>query len=240
MTKEGRKKASIFFSFFFYYFLCFYFFILLPTGHGPLCCVRGKGRGRRERAEKRWMMMSAVMKRTVMNRKGGSRGAGGDEHGRDEHEVFPRFTRCIARGKCVEASMNARSVVPLDELIGEGELPVQEHLDVHHLLSERVLTLQEVAGDLSLVLELDARLQAFSVLRRPGEKHTEKDRSQSPVKKKGTPRGKKKRTRVTFRVFVSRNGYSQTTGRSWPATACLRRSHSLAAPGWRSVAASQA
>ena len=103
----------------------------------------------------------------------------------------------------MEASMNARSVVPLDELIGEGELPVQEHLDVHHLLSERVLTLQEVAGDLGLVLELDARLQAFSVLRRPGEKHTEKDRSQSPVKKKGTPRGKKKEHESRF-VFSFR------------------------------------
>lgn len=41
--------------------------------------------------------------------------------------------------------------VPLDKLICEGEFPIQKNLDVHHLLSEDVLTLQKVAGNLSFI-----------------------------------------------------------------------------------------
>lgn len=41
--------------------------------------------------------------------------------------------------------------VPLHELICEGEFPIQENLDVHHLLSEDVLALQKVAGDLGFM-----------------------------------------------------------------------------------------
>lgn len=52
----------------------------------------------------------------------------------------------------------------MDKLVSEVELPVQKDLDVHHLLPEQRLTLQQVARDLRLVLELDPRLQALGVL----------------------------------------------------------------------------
>lgn len=60
-------------------------------------------------------------------------------------------------------------IVPLDELISKGEFPVQENLEVDHLLPEDVLTLQKVTCDLGLVQELNSRLEALCVLcrRRP-------------------------------------------------------------------------
>lgn len=41
--------------------------------------------------------------------------------------------------------------VPLDKLICKGEFPIQKNLDVHHLLSEDILTLQKVASNLSFI-----------------------------------------------------------------------------------------
>lgn len=59
-------------------------------------------------------------------------------------------------------------IVPLDELISKGEFPVQENLEVDHLLPEDVLTLQKVTRDLGLVEELNSRLEALGILCRRG------------------------------------------------------------------------
>lgn len=56
--------------------------------------------------------------------------------------------------------------VPLDKLICKGEFPIQENLEVHHLLPEDVLTFQKVTRDLSLIEELNTRLETFCILRR--------------------------------------------------------------------------
>lgn len=54
--------------------------------------------------------------------------------------------------------------VPLDELISKGEFPIQENLEVDHLLPEDVLTLQKVTRDLGFVEELNSRLEPLGVL----------------------------------------------------------------------------
>lgn len=47
-------------------------------------------------------------------------------------------------------------IVPLDELISKGKFPIQENLEVDHLLPEDVLTLQKVTCNLGLVEELNS------------------------------------------------------------------------------------
>lgn len=56
--------------------------------------------------------------------------------------------------------------VPLDKLICKGEFSIQKNLDVHHLLSDDILTLEKVAGNLSFMLELNTRLKTFCILSR--------------------------------------------------------------------------
>lgn len=41
--------------------------------------------------------------------------------------------------------------LPLDKLICKWEFSIQENLDIHYLLSENILTLQQVASDLSFI-----------------------------------------------------------------------------------------
>lgn len=55
-------------------------------------------------------------------------------------------------------------ILPLDELISKGEFPVQENLEVDHLLPEDVLTLQKVTCNLGLVEELNSGLEALGIL----------------------------------------------------------------------------
>lgn len=56
--------------------------------------------------------------------------------------------------------------LPLDKLICKWEFAIQKDLDVHYLLSENILTLQQVASNLSFVKELNTRLETFCILER--------------------------------------------------------------------------
>lgn len=56
----------------------------------------------------------------------------------------------------------------MDELISKGEFPIQENLEVDHLLPEDVLTLQKVTRDLGLVDKLNSRLKALGILCKKG------------------------------------------------------------------------
>lgn len=97
--------------------------------------------------------------------------------------------------------------VPLDKLICKGEFPIQENLEVNHLLPEDVLTFQKVTCDLSLIEELNTGLETFRILRREEKQHTQ------------TP------GIYSVALFASKKTVinSQTAGKFVPAPACPRR-----------------